>query len=145
MDKGKGREPGIIGFTSSERQERAFNLPSLDAACNTTAELWPRRISPSDQPIPKPYNKRTFVTASLSADDSEKLGDLLFKVVDWIVGPHTIDLTTDELESHLFQPPAGTILLPADDQISLCPLSLIAQNSSYSRCADLVYIPGEHF
>ena len=47
----------------------------------------------------------------LSADSGEKLGELLFRLVEWIIAPPTIDLTLEELEGP-FIPLAGMILYP---------------------------------
>jgi hypothetical protein len=66
----------------------------------------------------------------LNGDDGEKLGDLLFRLVKWMIAPPAIDLTV-EGPGERFQVPEGTSLLPSRDQIPLDILSLVAANTSY--------------
>jgi hypothetical protein len=133
VDKGKARETGIIGFTPNQNQlrEPPFTLPSVGISCLNTAELWPERISPNDKPVPKPYEKDSAVAILLSADSSEELGNLLFRLVEWMISPPTIDLTIEEFGGR-FKPPTRTILSPPSDQIPPDPLVLISDNVTYS-------------
>ena len=131
MGKGKARAPGIIGLAPNWPQEPPFTLPSINVACQDAAGLWPNRISPNDEVIPQRYGKVSAVGILLSADSGEKLGELLFRLVEWIIAPPTIDLTLEELEGP-FIPPAGTILSPTTDEIPPGLLPLIADNTTYS-------------
>jgi hypothetical protein len=65
------------------------------------------------------------------------MGDLLFKFIEWNILPPTIDLTDEEVRGR-FNPPDGTTLYPAHDQISPNLLPLVAENASYSMCVHLI-------
>ena len=106
-------------------------MPHVDAASEDSNELWPNRISPNYRLAPWPYEKPSPVTIVMNADSSEKLGDLLCKLVEWIIEPPPIDLTV-EGPGATFEPPPGTTLMPSSDQIPPELLSLISGNASYS-------------
>lgn len=129
VDKGKGREPGIVGFAPNPPQEPPFTLPSVEIASQNSTQLWPTRISPSGEPTPRPYQPRGSVGILLGADTDEKLGDLLFRFVEWKIAPPAIDLTVDGLGG-VFTPPEGTIISPLGEEMP--PDLLFLTNATYS-------------
>ena len=67
----------------------------------------------------------------LSAKTGEQLGDLLLKLIEWIIEPRIIDLTLEKPGSN-FQPPANTAIVSIGNQIPTDVLDLIAQDTTYS-------------
>lgn len=128
-DKGKGREPGIVGFAPNPPQEPPFTLPSVEIASHNSAQLWPNRISPNNEPTPRPYRPRSPVRIILSADTDEKLGDLLFRFVQWKIAPPAIDLTVDGI-GEVFAPPEDTVLSPSSEEMP--PDLLFLLDATYS-------------
>jgi len=130
VEKGKGRATGIIGLSPEPPQPLPFTLPSLTTACHQEAEHWPKRISPSSLSTPLPCQERSSVEMILSAKTGEQLGDLLLKLIEWIIEPRVIDLTLEEPGSS-FQPPAHTNVMPVGNQMPTDVLVLIAQDTTY--------------
>jgi hypothetical protein len=137
--KGKGRDSRVIGFAPRNLPEEApFILPEMDSSCRDTANLWPKRISPlSAEHIPLPYEGTSAVEVMLSADSGASLGDLLFRFIEWNISPPPIDLTDEEVRG-TFNPPDGTTLYPAYDQLPPDLLPLVAENASYSTYVHLI-------
>ena len=136
--KGKGRTAGIIGLGQYRSQQPRFDLPSIDISCDNSARFWPGRISPGSQTTPQLRQGNSPVAVLLSADSGKQLGNLLFKLVEWIMAPPTIDLELEEFGGD-FQPPAGTILSPNSSRIP-DESPLISENSTYSMLVHLSYL-----
>ena len=97
MDKGKSRASEIIGLVPDQPRVPSPILPSMDAACQEAAKLWPARISPNDQPIPETDVGPGFPNnITLTAPSCEQLGKLLLKLVERMIIPQVVDLTDDD-------------------------------------------------
>ena len=71
---------------------------------------------------------------TLSAPTGSQLGDLLFKLIGWVLGPRIIDLTGEKPETG-FQPPPDTSVSPSGKKSSSKVIFLIADTTAY-----LVYV-----
>lgn len=130
-DKGKGRATGIVGLSPEPLEPAHFALPSLATACQHSAEHWPTRISPGNLPTPRPYQAHSTIGVVLSAETGEQLGDLVLKLIEWMIEPPVIDLTLEEFGSN-FQPPPHTTAVPISGRMPSDVLVLIAENTTYS-------------
>jgi hypothetical protein len=125
------RAPGVAGFSPNPPQEPPFEMPSIDVACWDTEKLWPQRISPNRGLVPWLCEKPGGVRLVLAGETGKKLGELLCKLVEWMIAPPPIDLTLEGLGA-TFEPPPGTTLSPASSRIPSDLLALIAGGASYS-------------
>ena len=64
----------------------------------------------------------------MHAESGEKLGELLFNLVEWMISPPQIDLTQEEVEG-MFMPPTDTTV---NGRVLLDPLVLIEERTMYS-------------
>ena len=128
MGKGKMRD-----VASSRPQTPPFILPSVVDACQETANLWPERITPSYWIAPWPPERRSSIPLGLNADNACQMGSLVVKLVGWMVNPSFIDLTIDEPVPS-FEPPAGTTVTPAGDQLPRDLSLLIGEETRFSMC-----------
>lgn len=122
-DKGKARATGIAGLIQKSPPPPTFSLPSLDAACEETAELWPQRVSPNTQYIPWLCNHNSPAEIGLHAETGEQLGTLLLELIEWLLIGHG---TGDK-----FNPPPDTSLVTSMDKIPETLLIPVAGNTTY--------------
>jgi hypothetical protein len=132
VEKGKMRDTAVVGLTPNPPPAPPFCLPSINIACRTTAELWPKRISPNHELILPPYEKSFPIPMLLTTESGETLGTLLLNLVEWMILPPVIDLTTQRSGNSSFQAPDGTTVSPTDNETPRDVLALIAENATYS-------------
>jgi hypothetical protein len=129
LGKGKVWDASIVGFNSSPPRVPPFALPSVDDACRNTADLWPERIAPSYWVAPWPPERNPPVSLRLGADSAHQLGELVVKLIGWVIDPLPIDLTVEE-DTPSFMPPPGTMVAP--DQFPMDLSLLIGEETKYS-------------
>ena len=83
-------------------------------------------------PPPEPYEEHMLVGMTLNGDTVEKLGELTFRLVKWIITLPILDLTLKE-HSPGFEAPESTSVWPTSHRTPFNPLALIASNVVYSR------------